>query len=971
VPTRGAGVNSLSALPNHGDGEGRDGDRGGRRGAEVPRGCPADCGAIDPDDATGIIPPDANQPSTILQTCGNSLREGTETCDTNALNSNTCITVGFTGGILACNSTCTGFNTTACIGAPAQTCGNNIREGTETCDGTDLNAQTCIGRGYTSGLLSCAANCGSFVTASCSSGASQFLVPGQGWTGATAQPAGSGNASQQGFDEKAIARWDVVPFQSFDSTLNVGVVAFHLNDIDRVEFAVNGGPWTAVRTMSLNPHTNVNEYWATLRASDFPDGNVEVRAIAYPKIGVPRVLAGALVTATALSGDHSMWLYSNANHSLNGNTIYVKPSTGSDTNPGTQAAPVATIGKGLALVTDGGTVILTEAGRYAVMGQASKNNLRWITVKAADGISRDSIIISQGSRIAIRPFVGRAHWYGMSFDFHEIGQYYPENGEFVWFDHTKFYDSNGWGSTYLPFTTNSVRATVYIGGLYGTNVHAEEMQYGLTGFTLLRDGSMYKISGDSFQNSRLVINSTLDLQQIVICWTNPLGQQECTHDDVFQHWGTTQNVIVYGVTATNVYNSQNLFMSSDTGVPLQDVAVVNVSIENPGVGESGGSQIGGIYTHVLFKNLQMPQQGFTVRTDLGYAGKDILFSDCVLKGIGLPASGGILLRNCTNAAGVSIDGGSLAPIPPDSTAPSVPTNLSAVTADYSASLSWTASTDNVAVTGYKVFRNGAQIATTTTPSYADNGLSSSTQYTYAVSAYDAAGNNSAQSASISATTLPPASGSSAYWSFDQSTISSMTLADASGNNNTGTFAVSPSVVAGHTGEGVLFDGANQAVSFSNGSNNGPLNPSAAVSVAAWVNPSSANGAIVARGCTYSGPAAMDYALLFYANRFRLDISDANSVPVLLSPVTHALNAWYHVVAVYDGSTMKLFVNGSLEASQATAITHLNNTALPTGIGKDVGCTRSPFSGVIDEVHVYTRALSDAEAAALYAGGNVN
>jgi len=90
----------------------------------------------------------------------------------------------------------------------------------------------------------------------------------------------------------------------------------------------------------------------------------------------------------------------------------------------------------------------------------------------------------------------------------------------------------------------------------------------------------------------------------------------------------------------------------------------------------------------------------------------------------------------------------------DTTPPSVPTNLTASAISSSAvSLSWTASTDNVGVTGYKVFRAGVQIGTTITNNYNDNGLTAGTNYSYTVSAYDAAGNNSAQSTSASATTL--------------------------------------------------------------------------------------------------------------------------------------------------------------------------------------------------------------------------
>ncbi len=95
----------------------------------------------------------------------------------------------------------------------------------------------------------------------------------------------------------------------------------------------------------------------------------------------------------------------------------------------------------------------------------------------------------------------------------------------------------------------------------------------------------------------------------------------------------------------------------------------------------------------------------------------------------------------------------------DTTPPSVPTNLSANAISSSQiNLSWTASTDNVGVTGYDIYRGGVQIGTSATNGYSDSGLAASTQYTYTVSAYDASGNNSAQSTSASATTQAKSSG---------------------------------------------------------------------------------------------------------------------------------------------------------------------------------------------------------------------
>src|SRR5258708_14264332 len=88
----------------------------------------------------------------------------------------------------------------------------------------------------------------------------------------------------------------------------------------------------------------------------------------------------------------------------------------------------------------------------------------------------------------------------------------------------------------------------------------------------------------------------------------------------------------------------------------------------------------------------------------------------------------------------------------DATPPTTPTGLTAAVAGSTgANLSWSASTDNVGVTGYIVRRNGVQVATPTTTSFADTGLSAPPTYSYTVAARDAAGNISPNSASVSIT----------------------------------------------------------------------------------------------------------------------------------------------------------------------------------------------------------------------------
>ncbi len=92
----------------------------------------------------------------------------------------------------------------------------------------------------------------------------------------------------------------------------------------------------------------------------------------------------------------------------------------------------------------------------------------------------------------------------------------------------------------------------------------------------------------------------------------------------------------------------------------------------------------------------------------------------------------------------------------DTAPPTVPTGLAGSTATKGqVTLTWNASTDNFGVTGYTIYRNGTLLATVsgpTTTTYADTTVSDITTYTYAVDAFDAAGNHSAQSPTISVTT---------------------------------------------------------------------------------------------------------------------------------------------------------------------------------------------------------------------------
>jgi hypothetical protein len=91
-------------------------------------------------------------PEDCQPTCGNGVVEGSEECDGEDLDGNDCTDLGYEGGTLACSDQCT-FDTSACEGGGV--CGNGIIDENEECDGDDLDGQTCADLGFDGGTLAC------------------------------------------------------------------------------------------------------------------------------------------------------------------------------------------------------------------------------------------------------------------------------------------------------------------------------------------------------------------------------------------------------------------------------------------------------------------------------------------------------------------------------------------------------------------------------------------------------------------------------------------------------------------------------------------------------------------------------------------------------------------------------------------------------------------------------------------------
>lgn len=87
--------------------------------------------------------------------CGDGIIQPGEECEGADLNGQSCESLGFTGGTLACDANCL-LDKTQCF---TIVCGDGVIEGAEECEGADLNGQSCESLGFSGGTLTCDPNC--------------------------------------------------------------------------------------------------------------------------------------------------------------------------------------------------------------------------------------------------------------------------------------------------------------------------------------------------------------------------------------------------------------------------------------------------------------------------------------------------------------------------------------------------------------------------------------------------------------------------------------------------------------------------------------------------------------------------------------------------------------------------------------------------------------------------------------------
>ena len=225
-------------------------------------------------------------------------------------------------------------------------------------------------------------------------------------------------------------------------------------------------------------------------------------------------------------------------------------------------------------------------------------------------------------------------------------------------------------------------------------------------------------------------------------------------------------------------------------------------------------------------------------------------------------------------------------------------------------------------------------------------------------ARDAAG-NVATSAAVDITVIASApQGLIASLGFDEG--AGTTTTDTSGRGHHGTLSNATWTPSGRFGAGVNFNGSSSWVTLTSTT---ALNLTTGMTLSAWVRPTSITSdfrTVILK----ENNGGLSYALYATDGASRPPagyINTGGSDLAAVAPATLALNTWTHLAMTYDGASIRLYVNGALVSTRAAA-----GSIAGTGGAVRIGGNSvwgEYFSGTIDEVRIYSRALSAADVQA--------
>ncbi len=266
------------------------------------------------------------------------------------------------------------------------------------------------------------------------------------------------------------------------------------------------------------------------------------------------------------------------------------------------------------------------------------------------------------------------------------------------------------------------------------------------------------------------------------------------------------------------------------------------------------------------------------------------------------------------------------------------------------------------VGGWKLYKNGIVISTLTTllgpdsipdlnvwlgrsnwsaDSNADITYDELRVYNYALNDQQVLGNYQTGPDAVTSN-APPDS----YYKFDES--SGTSSADSSGGNAVALYD-GAIFVAGQNGNALNLNGA---TGYGRVTNSGSLNPTNAMTIWAWINPADWNGN---RVIVEKGAANSQYRLLAENGLLKFEIASPTRAVTAPLPQT---GVWSLVVATYDGTWMRVYVNGiKVGEVAASGVIPTTTDDLFIGTSSATATAGEHFSGSIDDLRIYSRAMT--------------
>jgi parallel beta-helix repeat protein len=207
----------------------------------------------------------------------------------------------------------------------------------------------------------------------------------------------------------------------------------------------------------------------------------------------------------------------------------------------------------------------------------------------------------------------------------------------------------------------------------------------------------------------------------------------------------------------------------------------------------------------------------------------------------------------------------------------------------------------------------------------------------------------------------------AHWPFSEGR--GQLTNDTSGNDNDGTLMPDypgniPSWANGISGYALDFDGTDDYVSVPNSSTIN-LN-SNTMTLEAWIHPRNNpdfTRVVSKGGAIYQYALAYGYAAGGTSGKLRFYINNGSTVKQAVTTTDITEQRWYHIVGTYDGSFIRIYVDG-IEENNADMTGNIAGSAANLGIGSE-GDGGLPFNGTIDEVSIWSRALNASEISEHY------